>query len=64
MESMPLQIHQMKQRRLENITIGFISSKLECTCLIIVTEEDIVDPICVNLCGLSKLRRLVRGKIC
>jgi hypothetical protein len=62
--SMPLQFHQMKQRRLENITMGFISRILECTCLIIVAEEDIVDPICVNLCRLSKLRRLVRGKIC
>ena len=64
MDSMPLQFHQMKQRRLEDITIGFISCKLERTCLIIVTEEDIVDPICVNLCRLSKLSRLVRGKIC
>ena len=59
-DSMPLQFHQMKQRRLENITIRLISSMLERTCLIIVAEEDIVDPICVNLCRLSKLRRLVR----
>ena len=58
MGSMLLQFHRMKQRRLENITMVFISSMLEHTCLIIVAEEDIVDPICVNLCRLSKLRRL------
>lgn len=63
-DSMPLQFHQMKQRRLENITIEIISSLLERTCLIIVAEENIVDPICVNLSRLSKLSRLVRGKIC
>ena len=63
MDSMLLQFHQMKQRRLESITIRFINRMLERTCLIIVAKEDIVDPICVNLCRLSKLRRLVRGKI-
>jgi hypothetical protein len=63
-DSMLLQFHQMTQRRLENITIKFISSMSERTCLIIVAKEDIVDPICVNLGGLSKLRRLVRDKVC
>ena len=61
-DSMPLQFHQMKQRRLGSITIRYISRMLERTRLIIVAEEDIVDPIGVNLCRLSKLRRLVRGK--
>ena len=61
MGSMLLQLHRMKQRRLENITIVFISSMSECTCLIIVAEEDIVVPICVNLGRLfNKLRRLFR----
>jgi hypothetical protein len=45
----------------ESITIRFENRMLERTCLIIVAEEDIVDPICVNLCRLSKLRRLVQG---
>ena len=60
MGSTLLPFHPMKQRRLENIKLRSISRILEHTCLIIVTEEDIVDPICVNLCRLSKLRRLFR----
>jgi hypothetical protein len=58
-DSMPLQYHQMKRKRLENFTIRFTSSMLERTCLIIVAEEDIVDPIRVRLCRLSELGGLV-----
>ena len=59
MDSMPLRFHQMKPRQLEKVRKKFISRGLEQTCLIVVAEEDIVDPVCVGLCRLSKVSGLV-----